>query len=958
MSIFETIKDKLGSAYNKSKSFVVDNKNEIALTPITATSPVFQMISNIAKQVAPVQYKKATEAVVEKAPRAIRQFGVDVAQSIPRAVATVGMSAGNLPAQLNNELFQKPRGKQEFPLPFSEPVDMSNSVFGKIAFGQRPLSSFQQSVPKAKEYAQEKLGLSPTASKFGAPLVVMGGTILDLTGLGGGAKNAALKKIAESKADDVISGILRKTFNLTDDAAIKELTPLLKEADTPAKVTKVIDDYNAAVKNITTPSVSTLETPKPPVASELPPSTDQNLLEKPLDISYTNTVPQGEDSVKKLMQALDEAVPLRTKQEKLYAKDRSQKFAKLMGAREGAVGEAGFKQELGALKGELTKVDYESLRGKISQADVDNIFNVVRDSKKIGEWEKLDAQKGLIKMLEGQVPTRSELEKLGKVFPKEMVDTLISKGPQMSKVLQTLKDVISIPRTIKSSFDLSAPLRQGVFMLGKPKQFTQSFGKMFKQFASEKSYQAAQEAITSRPTYKAMRDARLAITDLGDDILTREESFMSRLTEKVPGVRASARAYTGFLNNLRADVFDDIMRKAKIAGKDTSDPEFLQSLGSFINSATGRGTLPKVFGIDTEAAAPVLNAVLFSPRLLASRLNMLNPLFYIKQDPLVRKEMLKTLGGTGATLATIYGLAKLGGADIGTDFRSSDAGKIKVGNTRYDITGGFQQYIKLATQLATGKIISSTSGKEITLGEGYKPMTRLDIIGRFFAGKENPIASFIHGLLNGQDAMGNDFRPNEKILDLFIPLMASDLYDLQKEHPGLIGAGMGVPGVFGVGSQTYGKQKLEEGTNQVGEKSLSIIPETGLTEDLANKIFGKADLKSSSLTNIETYYDQMKAMPRDEAIATWKKIYEANPELAKKIKQVEEDRKLGVTVNDRTIKQKGVENGDRAMAIYKKLEKLDTAGDKTALWNDYVNKKIITPDVAAQLKLLLAEQNK
>ena len=144
---------------------------------------------------------------------------------------------------------------------------------------------------------------------------------------------------------------------------------------------------------------------------------------------------------------------------------------------------------------------------------------------------------------------------------------------------------------------------------------------------------------------------------------SREEAFMSNLAEKIPGfghlARGSDRAYTGFLNKLRADVFDDLVSKAKLTGSD--NPNMAKDIATFVNAATGRGSLPAAL----EKAAPALNGVFFSPRLMASRLTLLNPVYYLnpKTDPFVRKEALKSLMGFAAVGSTVLGLAQA--AEIG-----------------------------------------------------------------------------------------------------------------------------------------------------------------------------------------------------------------------------------------------------------------------------------------------------
>lgn len=618
----------------------------------------------------------------------------------------------------------------------------------------------------------------------------------------------------------------------------------------------------------------------------------------------TNVASKSEkivDPVNKIIAAIREAKPIREGQELLYSKARGEKLAKVMGIRGQKEGEKGFFKELGALKGELPKVQYESIRNKVNQQDIDDLFNIVKDTTKITDWEKINAQVGLSKIFNkvgGAVPTEGELRLLKDVFGNSFTKTLLNKRPTTEKVKRIIEDIVNIPRTLVSSIDLSAPFRQGIFLMGRPKQFIPAFKSMFEAFASDKAYQSIQDAVKTKPSYQAMRDHGLAITDVGT-MTNNEDAFLSNIAGKLPGIKHSARAYTGFLTKLRADVFDDIVNKTGV-----KDPKALRDLANYVNAATGRGKLPEAF----EKAAPIFNAVFFSPRLIASRLQLLNPITYIKMDPVVRKEAIKDLLKTTGIITSILGLAKLHpDVSVGTEPTSADWGKPKIGNTRYDITGGFQPYLRLMAQLISGKITSSTTGKTITLGEGYRALTRDEILLRFFSGKEAPVASFVHDLLRGTNAIGEplDFKtfdPSKNaILQRFTPLFAQDMYEAFRDE-GLVGVAKAAPGLFGIGAQTYG------GT-----------PTT----------LGEAEQKGN-----RELYKYLKSRPKEEANKYLEGLEERDPQKLIKLSKFKEIEDAGLGEKEFNMVGSGIKDGTRIKMI---MEVINTLPDKESK-NAYLDK--------------------
>ena len=606
----------------------------------------------------------------------------------------------------------------------------------------------------------------------------------------------------------------------------------------------------------------------------------------------------------KITKLLKEAKPIRAEQELLYSIERSKRAGKIIEAGQTVPGEKGYFAQLKELKGGLPKVQFEGIRGKVLQADIDNLFNLVEHNSIISPYEKITAKTGLSKLLGAEgvaVPTEGELALLNKVFPPTFVQSIISKRTLTQKLFEGTKEVLNVPRAIMASADMSAPLRQGIFLIGRPKQWLPAFRDMFKYAFNEKAYNGLMLDIEKRTTYPLMKEGGLSLTNIGKSLYGREEKFMSNLAERIPVlghiVRGSHRAHTGFLNKLRADVFDDMVSHAQKQGL-RIEGKLLKDIGNFVSAATGRGKLPGAI----ERSAVTLNSLFFSPRLMASRVNLLNPVYYAKLDPFVRKEALKSLLTFAGTATSIVTLAKLGGADIGVDPRSADFGKIKIGNTRYDPYGGFQQYIRLAAQLITGEHISSTTGVKTTVGEGYKPLTRTDIIGRFLETKESPVVSFALGLLRGQDNLGKDFNIAQETAQRFIPMVAQDMYDLYKER-GLEGIAMGTPAIFGAGLQTYSPNPTE-----IVYSAKSVIKHT---KDLLNQGRNE-EAKKLYLRNEKILKMGEKLEPLQEDLS---KLERTKNLILNRVDIPPENKKKALTYTEKIIKKYG-----KAMEIkYKEI---------------------------------------
>lgn len=364
-----------------------------------------------------------------------------------------------------------------------------------------------------------------------------------------------------------------------------------------------------------------------------------------------------------------------------------------------------------------------------------------------------------------------------------------------------INQIASNAKAIKASMDNSAIFRQGWKTLWTHPQIWQrnarkSFVDLVKAVGSDQVMNEVNADIVSRPTFDLMRQAKLAVSGIN------EEAYPTSLPEKIPGIgrfyRASEHAYTAFVQRTRADVFDkyiDIARKSDIP----LDQPQLESIGKLVNSLTGRGNLGAL-----EPVANVVNNAFFSPRFLKANIDTLLLHSTDTMSGFARKQaainLLKIVGGTAAIIA----IAKALNPDsVELDPRSADFGKIRVGDTRFDVTGGMSSIVTLAAREATQSTKSSTTGNVHDLNTG-SGQSGADVLYNFFENKLSPAASVVKDLLRGRTSQGEEPTVANEAINLAVPMAATNYMELREDPDSANILAAMIADALGISTNTYG----------------------------------------------------------------------------------------------------------------------------------------------------------
>lgn len=271
--------------------------------------------------------------------------------------------------------------------------------------------------------------------------------------------------------------------------------------------------------------------------------------------------------------------------------------------------------------------------------------------------------------------------------------------------------------------------------------------------------------------------------------------------------KASEVAFTAWQQRTRADLADQYLTIAKNMGVDLTSKKELQSIGKMVNSLTGRGS----FGGKGEKAMDIANKVFFAPRLVKSHIDVLGGQVVTGAggSNFVRKQAAKNLLkiAVGSAMALKLASAATGGK-IETDWRSSNFGKVQIGDTRFDLSGGMAGLLTLGSRLITQESKSSTTGevKKLNTGE-FGSQNTYDVLLSFGENKLSPLARSATDFLKGEDFDGKKPTVGSTVKNLTIPLILRQYEEIANAKNGANVMATMISEALGIGANTYGMDK-------------------------------------------------------------------------------------------------------------------------------------------------------
>lgn len=488
---------------------------------------------------------------------------------------------------------------------------------------------------------------------------------------------------------------------------------------------------------------------------------------------------------------------------------------------------------------------------------------------------------------------------------------------EFKKLGFVLNSLNNLQKTLGSALDNSFLLRQGASVAKiNPRIWLQG---------SRKSIYALVDGIKNPALAK-----RLVLADILSDpfarqaaadglaIMGKSDYFGSGLPERIPGLgraySASELAFEASANKMRLELYkkwytNDMKKLAEVGMPE----DYPKNLSRMINSLTGQGDF------NSPLTKNALNVFFYSAGFMRSQVDklLLHPLGIgiggIRYKDIAGKNMwnpvaqkaafnLMKIVATTASMMAVANAIKPGSAEL--DPRSADFGKIKVGDTRFDITGGMNQFVVLGARLLPiiinqGYIKNSNTGVLTKLNlNKFGSKDGFQVAIDFFTNKNAPNAALVVSTFRGQDVTRTEPSLGKIAKRALLPMTAQNVIELYS-NPNranafwatffdLLGASANTYGYKGAGSagsswdsstaEDVAEFKTKVGKTRFNEAAQKFDDKLNTS---MNKLRNSTDYKNLSDDAKRKLLTKMEAQAKQEIFSEYGFKYKAAPTTTK-----------------------------------------------------------------------------
>lgn len=501
----------------------------------------------------------------------------------------------------------------------------------------------------------------------------------------------------------------------------------------------------------------------------------------------------------KLQAALDNSVRTINAQETLRKEERSSRFGEVSKVIKESSSENWLQNAKRELKGEYTALSIDPISDQINPAVHTELMEDIRTAPSrnvLTDLEAVSLGDAYQKLYtEGKPMVPSSIKYANKLWGENVSRSLTAINETFTAGGR-ITDILSLPKTIAASGDLSAIMRQNAILIGNPKQWLRSAISSWKgMIHDEKTLSLLEkDMLTSPEGQKAIGSGIVwnnwkANAGYGSGT----EQFASHIARRIPFVQRSSRAYAYGLNVARFEMFKKLAKNWDSLGRSEKD---YRDLAHVVNVMTGEAPSRTLRG-----HSKTLNALFFAPRLLEARIrsvtDMVNPSISKHARKVLAWQMVKFVAINASALAM---LSNVKGVEVERDPRSADFGKVKIGQTRIDFWGGYLPLARTILRLIQAET-KTQSGQVI-------PQDRLDTVSTFLQSKLGPVPSAALDFMRQQNFIGEEIKLNpdgiaKEFYEKFTPFFLQDIIDATRLQ-GLKGGMLAAPFAFhGAGVSTY-----------------------------------------------------------------------------------------------------------------------------------------------------------